>query len=311
MKVKIVYLDAKTMGEDISLDAFNAFGEFITYQTTSKEQTLDHIDNAQIILTNKVMIDSEIMDKCPQLRLICITATGMNNVDLDYAAKKGIVVKNAAGYSTDSVTQITFTLALALIGQMRFYDDFVKSGNWEKSALCTNIDKPFFQLKDKKWGIIGFGNIGKNVAKVADAFGAKVSYYSTSGANRASEYPRMELDAMMSQCDVISIHAPLNDKTNNLITKSQLTLMKKGSVLLNLGRGGIVDENDLAYAIDNSGILAGIDVTLQEPVESTNPLLHVKNKDNLIMSPHIAWASKEARTELMKIVAQNIEDFIK
>lgn len=309
--MKIVFLDAKTMGNDVSLESFSEFGEFITYPTTSKEQTVKHIGNAQVVLTNKVVIDSNVMDKCPQLRLICITATGMNNVDLGYAAKKGIEVKNAAGYSTESVTQMTFTLALYLIGQSRFYDDFVKSGDWAKSGLFTNVERPFFELKDKKWGIIGFGTIGKNVAKVADAFGAHVSYYSTSGANNDSSYTRMELDEMLKACDIISIHAPLNEKTNGLIKKPQLELMKKGAILLNLGRGGIVDESDLAYAIDNNGILAGIDVVATEPIEEDNKLLHVKKKDNLAMSPHIAWTSKEARVALMKIVAQNIRDFLK
>jgi glycerate dehydrogenase len=309
--MKIVFLDAKTMGNDVSLESFSEFGEFITYPTTSKEQTVKHIGNAQVVLTNKVVIDSDVMDKCPQLRLICITATGMNNVDLGYAAKKGIEVKNAAGYSTESVTQMTFTLALYLIGQSRFYDDFVKSGDWAKSGLFTNVERPFFELKDKKWGIIGFGTIGKNVAKVADAFGAHVSYYSTSGANNDNSYTRMELDEMLKTCDIVSIHAPLNEKTNGLIKKPQLDLMKKGAILLNLGRGGIVDESDLAYAIDNNGILAGIDVVATEPIEEDNKLLHVKKKDNLAMSPHIAWASKEARVALMKIVVQNIRDFIK
>ncbi|WP_024954577.1 D-2-hydroxyacid dehydrogenase [Sulfurospirillum arcachonense] len=308
--MKIVFLDAKTIGDDVSLDAFTEFGEFVTYPTTSKKQTLEHIGDAQIVLTNKVVIDKDVMDECPNLKLICIVATGMNNVDLDYAASKGIEVKNAAGYSTASVTQLTFTLALYLIAQSRFYDDFVKSSGWANSGLFTNVERPFWELKDKKWGIIGFGTIGKNVAKVADAFGANVSYYSTSGANNDSSHTRMELDEMLKTCDVISIHAPLNEKTNGLIKKPQLDLMKKGAVLLNLGRGGIVDESDLADAIDNNGLLAGIDVVATEPINIDNKLLHVKNKDNLAMTPHIAWASVEARVELMKIVAQNIKSFL-
>ncbi len=308
--MKIVFLDAKTMGDDVSLDAFNEFGEFITYPTTSKEQTLKHIGDAQVVLTNKVVIDSDIMDKCPQLRLICITATGMNNVDLDYAKQKGIEVKNAAGYSTASVTQTTFTLALYLMSQSKFYDEFVSSGEWSKSGLFTNVERPYSEIKDKKWGIIGFGTIGKSVAKVADAFGANVSYYSTSGANNDSSHTRMELNEMLKTCDIISIHAPMNEKTNKLIKKEQLNLMKKGAILLNLGRGGIVDEADLAEAIDRNGILAGLDVTATEPIEEDNKLLHVKNKKNLIITPHIAWASYEARVELMKIVAKNIKSFL-
>jgi len=309
--MKIVFLDAKTVGNDVSLDAFKDFGEFITYPTTTKAQILEHIGNAQIILTNKVVIDSETIDKSPQLRLICITATGMNNVDLDYAKKKGIEVKNAAGYSTASVTQTTFTLALYLLAQSKFYDEFVSSGEWSRSGLFTNVERPYSEIKGKKWGIIGFGTIGKSVAKVADAFGANVSYYSTSGANNDSTYTRKELDEMLKECDIISIHAPLNEKTNGLIKKEQLSLMKKGTILLNLGRGGIVDETDLAYAVDNNSILAGLDVTVTEPIEEDNPLLHVKKKDNLFITPHIAWASYEARVELMKIVANNIKSFLK
>ncbi len=309
--MKIVFLDAKTVGDDVSLDTFKDFGEFIIYPTTTKKQTVEHIGNAQIVLTNKVVIDSEVIDKSPQLRLICITATGMNNVDLAYAKKKGIEVKNAAGYSTASVTQTTFTLALYLLAQSKFYDEFVSSGTWSRSGLFTNVERPYSEIKGKKWGIIGFGTIGKSVAKVADAFGANVSYYSTSGANNDSTYTRKELDEMLKECDIISIHAPLNEKTNRLIKKEQLNLMKKGAILLNLGRGGIVDEADLAYAIDNNGILAGLDVTVTEPIEEDNPLLHIEKKDNLFITPHIAWASYEARVELMKIVADNIKSFLK
>ncbi len=308
--MKLVFLDAKTIGNDVSLEAFKEFGEFVTYPTTSKEQTVDHIGNAQVVLTNKVVIDSDVMDRCPQLRLICITATGMNNVDLDYAKKKGIEVKNAAGYSTASVTQTTFTLALYLMAQTKFYDEFVSSKKWSRSGLFTNVDRPYSEIKGKKWGIIGFGTIGKSVAKVADAFGANVSYYSTSGTNNDTTYTRMELDEMLKSCDIISIHAPLNEKTNGLIRKEQLSLMKKGAILLNLGRGGIVDEADLAESLDSHAILAGLDVTTTEPIEEDNPLLSIKKKDNLVVTPHIAWASYEARVELMRIVANNIKSFI-
>lgn len=309
--MKIVFLDAKTMGDDVSLETFKSFGEFKIFLTTSKKETIEHISDAQIVLTNKVVIDSEIMDKCPNLKLICITATGMNNVDLDYAKGKGIEVKNAAGYSTASVTQTTFTLALYLMAQTKFYDDFVKSSEWSNSGLFTNVERPYHEIKGKKWGIIGFGTIGKSVAKVADAFGANVSYYSTSGVNNDNTYTRMELKEMLESCDIISIHAPLNAQTNGLIKKEELNLMKKGAILINVGRGGIVDETDLAYAVDNNDILAGIDVTATEPVEIDNPLLHVKKKDNLAMTPHLAWASYEARVELMKIVANNIKEFLK
>ena len=197
------------------------------------------------------------------------------------------------------------------MSQSKFYDEFVSSGEWSRSGLFTNVERPYSEIKGKKWGIIGFGTIGKSVAKVADAFGANVSYYSTSGANNDSSHTRMELDEMLKSCDIISIHAPLNEKTNGLIKKPQLDLMKKGAILINVGRGGIVNETDLAEAIDNNGILAGLDVTATEPMEEENKLLHVKRKDNLIITPHIAWASYESRVELMKIVADNIKSFLK
>lgn len=309
--MKIVLLDAKTLGDDANLDIFKTFGEFIVYQTTTKEQSIEHIADADIILTNKVIIDKEVMDACENLKLICITATGMNNVDLEYAKVKNIEVKNAAGYSTASVTQTTFSLALYLISKSNFYDEYTKSKEWSNSPIFTNLDRKFFELKDKKWGIIGLGTIGKSVAKVADAFGCEVLYYSTSGANNDSTYTRVSLDEMLKSCDVISIHAPLNDKTKNLIAKEQLALMKEGSVLINVGRGGIVDESDLADAIDTRGILAGIDVTSVEPINADNKLLSVKNKDNLIITPHIAWGSIEARVKLLQIVSDNIKEYIK
>ena len=308
--MKIVFLDASTVGNDISLDEFNNFGEFIAYPTTSKEETISHIKDAQIVLTNKVVIDKSVMEKCKELKLICIAATGMNNVDLEYAKEKGIEVKNAAGYSTDSVTQTTFTLVLSLLGKSAYYDNYVKSGAWSKSPIFTNIDKPFTQIKGKKWGIIGLGMIGKSVAKVADAFGANVCYYSTSGANNDNTYKRLNLEELMSSCDIISIHAPLNDKTNNLIQKRELSLMKKDAMLINVGRGGIINEDDLANAIDTQDILVGIDVVAVEPISLDNKLLHVKKKENLIMSPHLAWASREARISLIEIVVENVKSFI-
>jgi len=308
--MKIVFLDASTVGNDISLDEFNNFGEFIAYPITSKEETISHINDAQIVLTNKVVIDKSVMERCKDLKLICIAATGMNNVDLEYAKEKGIEVKNAVGYSTDSVTQTTFTLVLSLLGKSAYYDNYVKSGAWSQSPIFTNIDKPFTQIKGKKWGIIGLGMIGKSVAKVADAFGANICYYSTSGANNNNAYKRLNLDELMSSCDIISIHAPLNDKTNNLIQKRELSLMKKDAMLINVGRGGIINEDDLAKAIDTQDILVGIDVVSVEPINADNKLLHVKKKENLIMSPHLAWASREARISLIKIVVENVKSFI-
>jgi glycerate dehydrogenase len=309
--MKIVFLEASTIGDDIDLSVFESFGEVVLYPSTPKDKAVERIGDAQIVLTNKVMMDKETMAACKNIKLICITATGMDNVDLEAAAQQGIVVKNAAGYSTSSVAQTTIMLVLSLIGKSAYHDAYVKSGQWSQSPIFTCLAKPFWEIKGKKWGIIGLGNIGKEVAKIASAFGAVVCYYSTSGANNDSTYKRVELSEMMSDCDIISIHAPFNDKTNGLIQKEQLDLMKKGAVLVNVGRGGIVDESDLADAIDNKGILAGIDVVATEPIRKDNKLLHVRAKDNLMMTPHIAWASKEARTKLVEIVVENIKSFLK
>ncbi len=308
--MKIVLLDIDTLGK-IDLSILEKFGKLEKYNTTCREDTLQRVKGAEIIITNKVVIDRDVMQKCDNLKLICIAATGMNNVDLDFAKEKGVEVKNVAGYSTASVTQATFTLLLSLMGSSAYYDAYVKSGRWSKSPIFTHLGREFFEIKDKTWGIIGLGNIGKSVAGIATAFGAKVAYYSTSGINRSGDYKRMNLDDLLNTSDIISIHAPLNEKIDNLIGKKELSMMKKGAIILNMGRGGIVNEDDLAYSIDNFGILAGLDVSKIEPIRADNPLLHVKNIDNIIFSPHIAWASKEARKTLVDMIARNIENFLK
>jgi lactate dehydrogenase-like 2-hydroxyacid dehydrogenase len=308
--MKIVFLDAKTMGNDIDLSLFQQFGLFEAFEMTDTSERVKHISDAKIVLTNKVIIDQEVMDACPNLGLICITATGMNNVDLAYAKQKGIVVKNVAGYSTASVAQTTIMLVLNLLGQCGYYDQYVKSGEWAKSSMYTHIDRPFWEIKGKRWGIIGLGTIGKEVAKIATAFGANVVYFSASGANHDSVYTQVSLEEMMRTCDVITIHAPLNDKTANLITKPQLSLMKQGAVVVNVGRGGIVNEADLLDVIDTKEIYVGLDVLSVEPIIENHPLLHVKHPERLIITPHIAWSSIEARRELMRLVGENIKEFL-
>jgi glycerate dehydrogenase len=308
--MKIVMLDANTLGK-VNLDVLKMFGDFEKYNTTSEEETIQRVKDCDVVITNKVLISKEIMQKCKNLKLICIAATGMNNVDLEFAKSQGIVVKNVAGYSTFSVAQATFTLLFSLIGNSCYYDEYVKSGKWSKSPIFTNLNKEFFEIKGKVWGIIGLGDIGKEVAKIASVFGAKVIYYSTSGVNRNKDYQRKNLDEMLSVSDIISIHAPLNEKTINLIKKEELSKMKKGGIILNMGRGGIINEEDLAYGIDHLDILAGLDVSVIEPMKAQNPLLHVKKIENIVFSPHIAWASKEARKTLVDMVANNIKEFTK
>ena len=308
--MKIVVLDAKTLGKS-DLSALERFGEVAIYPTTKPEETLDRIQEADIVVTNKVVIDEPLMQKAKNLKLICVAATGMNNIDLEAAKRLGIAVKNVAGYSTTSVVQHTFAMAFYLIEQLRYYDEYVKSGKWSDSGLFTCIDREFFEIAGKRWGIIGLGTIGKEVAKVARAFGCEVVYYSTSGQNTNCDYMRVTLEELLQTSQIISIHAPLNDKTKNLISKEELDLLQPRCVLLNLGRGGIIDEEALAKAIDEKEIFVGLDVTAKEPLPKDSPLLQVKNKDRLLITPHIAWTSIEAREKLVEGIVKNIEEFLR
>jgi glycerate dehydrogenase len=308
--MKIVLLDAKTLGEDLNLSILENFGTLSKYETTQKDETIKRIVNADIVITNKVIIDANMMNEAKSLKLICIAATGMNNVDLEHAKKKGIVVKNVAGYSTQSVVQHTFAMALYLLEKMAYYDKVVKDGSWSRSKLFTDVSKPFNEIYAKKWGIIGLGSIGKEVAKVATAFGADVSYHSTSGNARKESYPHQDLDTLLKTSDIISIHAPLNEKTKNLISSSNLPLLKDGAILLNLGRGSIVNEKHLALELDKREIYAGLDTLSPEPIEEKNPLMLIKNQNRLLITPHIAWASVEARHKLLEGIAKNIKDFL-
>ena len=303
--MKIVLLDALTFG-DSDLSLFDSLGNVEIFQTTSPDEVQERITDANVIVTNKVVIDDELMESASNLKLICIAATGMNNVDLDAAKTRGIEVKNVAGYSTDSVVQHTFSMLFYLMTHSRYYDEFVKDGSYSKSPIFTNISKSFFEVKGKKWGIIGLGSIGRGVANVASAFGAEVSYYSTSGVNRNEDYQRATLQELLKSCDIISIHAPLNDKTNNLLDYEQLLTCKNGAVVLNLGRGGIINEEAVAKIVDEKNISFGLDVLSREPMLENHALLSVKNKENLYITPHIAWASVEARKTLIASVLENI-----
>lgn len=307
--MKIVILDRATLGFDIDVSIFEKYGEVTSYDVTKKEKTKERIKDADIVLTNKVVIGKDEMDDS-NVKLICITATGTNNVDLVYAKEKDIEVKNVAGYSTSSVVQVAFSMIFYFVQKLNYYKSYVDEGKWQKSKIFTHIDKPFFELDKKRVGVIGLGEIGRNLAKKAQAFDCEVVYFSTSGKNSNSEYKQVSLDELLKTSDIISIHAPLNENTKDLLNYGNMKNMKKGAILLNLGRGGIINENDLVKLIDEKEIYCGIDVVNKEPIEESNPLLKVKNKDRLLLTPHIGWASIEARTRLVEMVAQNIEDFI-
>jgi len=307
--MKIVILDRSTLGFDVNIDIFNSLGDLTSFDTTNESDTKHRVKDADIVITNKVIIWKEHMDNS-NIKLICISATGMNNVDLEYAKQNGIEVKNVAGYSSSSVSQVAFGMIFYFIQKLNYYKSYVDEGNWQKSKIFTHIDKPFFELDKKRVGVIGLGDIGLSFAKRAKAFDCEVVYYSTSGRNNNSEFKRVNLDELLKTSDIISIHCPLNKQTKNLLNYENMNTMKDGAILLNLGRGGIINEDDLSVLIDEKEIYCGIDVVSKEPIEELNPLLKIKNKDRLLLTPHIGWASIEARTRLIKMVADNIKEFL-
>ncbi|MGV3504333.1 MAG: D-2-hydroxyacid dehydrogenase [Adhaeribacter sp.] len=309
--MKLVFLDAKTLGEVPNLCLLEAFGELVCYQTTTPEQVAERMQGARVVISNKVMLDQAALEKATDLKLICVAATGMNNVDLEYARQAGIQVKNVADYSTHSVAQLTFVLVLHLLHQVDYFDNYVKQGAYARNDIFTHLGASFSELHGKRYGIIGLGNIGRQVARIAEAFGAEVIYYSASGRNTNQPYRQVDLPELLTSSDVISIHAPLTEQTRYLIGAKELAQMKKTALLVNVGRGGIVREEDLALALDQD-VLAGaaLDVFEQEPIRADNPLLGIKNKHKLVLTPHIAWSSHEARALLLEKVAQNIREFL-
>jgi len=309
--MKIAFLDTKTMGDIPNLKNLEKFGEVSYYATTEPGETLSRCLNQNIVVVNKVEVNRSVLEQCSELKLVCVAATGTNNIDFTAAQEKGIVVKNVVDYSTNSVAQLTFALLLQLTNNIPYFDNYVKLGDYSRNDIFTHLGPSYSEIHGKRFGIIGLGNIGRQVAKIASAFGAEVVYYSASGKNNNPEYQRLDLPEFLATCDIISIHAPLNEHTRNLITYPQLQQMKPSALLINVGRGGIVRETDLNQALNENLIAgAGLDVFEKEPIEADNPLLKINNPHKLVLTPHIAWSSREARTLLMDKVIQNIEQFL-
>jgi lactate dehydrogenase-like 2-hydroxyacid dehydrogenase len=303
----IVFLDAATIGKVNNIKLIGKLGNLEVHETTDPDHVVERCLGKEIVIVNKVKLTAEVMKQLPDLKLVCVAATGINNVDLNYAQNNGIEVKNVAGYSTDSVAQITFTMLLYLVNKPYYYDNYVKSGAYSRSNSFTHHSEPFWELKGKRMGIIGLGTIGRQVARIAESFGMEVVFFSTTGRNNHIIYKRFELDDLLKSSDVVSIHAPLNNQTRNLITYEKIKLMRPCAILLNLGRGGIVNEKDLARALNDNLIgAAGIDVLEQEPIKSDNPLLKLYDKEKILITPHMAWASRESRELLVEKIARNI-----
>ena len=310
--MNIVMLDTSALGDDVDLSVFENLGNVTRYTNTQPDEVVHRAKAADVVLTNKVAFGKAEIDELPELKYIGVNATGTNNIDLEYAAKKGITVTNVKGYSTDAVVQHTFALLFYVYEKLRYYDDFVKSGAYSECGCFTHFDRKFYELKGKTWGIVGLGEIGRGVARIAEAFGCRVIYYSTSGKNSSSDYERVEFDELLKSSDIISIHAPLNDATKGLFDSSAFDKMKSSAVLINVGRGPIVDDEALAEALtDNRIAAAALDVVSVEPIAKDNPLMGIKDSNRLIITPHIAWAPCETRQRLVNEVYLNLLAFTK
>ena len=308
--MNIVFLDKKTVGEVGNFNLLHKLGNVEIFDNTPEEEVVSRSAGKDVLITNKVKITRNSIDSLPDLKLICVAATGTNNVDVDYAAEKGIEVKNVVSYSTESVAQSTFAMLLHLLNRMPYYDAYVKSGAYSKGNLFTHHGPPFWEMSGKRMGIIGLGNIGRRVARIAEGFGMEVVFFSTTGRNNNINYKRFDLDTLLSTSDIVSIHAPLTESTSNLITLDKIRQMRPCAILLNTGRGGIVNEKDLARALDENLIAAaGLDVMSNEPLDQGNPLMKIADKERLILTPHMAWASMESRARLIEGIARNIEQY--
>ena len=305
--MKIVFLDTKSIGEDLDLSGFEALGEVVKYSFSTPAEIAERTKDADIIILNKPTINEESIGTAEKLKLVCVTGTGTNNLDKEYLASRGIEWRNVAGYSTESVAQHTFALLFYLMEKLAFYDDYVKSETYVNDTEFKHFSETFRLISGKTWGIIGLGAIGKRVADIAKAFGANVVYYSTSGANHDPAYTEVDFDTLLSTSDIVSVHAPLTVETKHLMNANAFAKMKKNAIFLNLGRGDIVVEKDLAEALNEGKIAAaGLDVLSKEPMIPENPLRQIKDSRKLFITPHIAWASVEARTNLMNIIIDKI-----
>ena len=305
--MKIVFLDAISMG-DASLEEMAALGELVCYPSSTAEEARERVKDADVACLNKIIVNQEFLDAAPKLKLVCEAGTGINNIDVALCEKRGVIVRNVAAYSTDSVAQTAWMHILNLAGQAFHYQDFVQSGDYSKNPVHVDYRHPFMELAGKTLGIVGMGAIGQKVASIARAFGMEVVYYSTSGTGHCKEYPCVGLEELLRRSDVISIHAPYNERTAGLIGYEQFRQMKSSAYLVNTGRGGIAVEADLARALDE-GLIAGaaLDVYVKEPLPLDSPLMHLVHPERLLFSPHIAWYSREARARLAHEMAENIK----
>ena len=311
--MRIVILERSSVGADVSVEALNAFGEVIIYDNTvTIEEVQERVKDADIVIANKSPLREETLKNASRLKLICEFATGYDNCDLAYCSARGIKVANVRDYCTAMVAQHTFTLALALSQKLFHYDRYVKSGQYSAQARFSHFDLPFYELEGKTWGIVGMGNIGRRVAKIAQALGCRVVFYSITGKSSCREYPQVDKETLLAESDFLSLHCPLSELSRNFIDRDALSRMKRSAVLIHVARGPVVNNADLWEALEAGEIAAaGLDVLEKEPMEPENPLSRFQDSSRLIITPHLAWASVEARKRCVEETCLNIGAFLR
>lgn len=307
--MKIVILDIGTLGEGLNFNSVKALGEVVAYEVSTQEQIEERIADADVVIANKMELYEDNLKNAKKLKLICVTATGFDNIDIEYCAKRGIGVCNVVGYSTDSVVQLTIALAFSLTTNLLSFDSYVKSGEYTKSGIFNSVSPVFHEISGLTWGIVGLGNIGKKVAKIAQAMGCNILAYKRTPD---PEYNCVDIETLCRKSDIITVHTPLNDGTYHLIDEEKLSMMKKGVILVNVARGAVFDEEAVCRAVENGKIGGlGIDVYSAEPMKEDSPYQRILEKDNVIFTPHMAWGAIESRQRCIDEVALNIESFAK
>lgn len=309
--MKLVVLERNSAGKDVDVSCFEKFGEVSYYPNTVADNTAERIKDADIIIANKAPLNESTLKTAPNVKLICLLATGFDNVDLAYCKSRGIKVTNVVNYCTSTVAQHTLLLALMLTEKIAFYDEYVKSGTYSAQDRFSNFDRVFHDLEGKTWGIVGMGNIGHRVAGLAQAFGCQVIFYSASGRSTCTDYKRVEFDTLLRESDILSLHCPLSNRTRGLINREAFAQMKNSAILVNVARGPVVDTQALYEALISNQIAgAGLDVLEKEPMAKNNPLAQIKDSTKLIITPHMSWASLESRTHLVEEAVKNIKAFL-
>lgn len=305
--IKIVLLDTATIGDDIDFSPITSLGEAVEYKNTAPEQIAERLADANVAVLNKLKLNASNLSGAKELKLICVAATGYDNIDTEYCRAHGIALCNVPGYSTDSVAQITLAMALSLASHLNEYNEFVHSGDYTASGIANRLTPVYHELSSMTWGIVGGGAIGSRVAQVAAAMGCKVLICRQKADDR---YEQADIDELCQRSDIISLHVPLTDLTRGMISRERIAKMKRGAILVNVARGAVTDEEALADAIE-SGHLGGlgVDVYSKEPFGKDHPFTRLLGRQNVCFTPHMAWGSYESRTRCVDTMAENITRF--